>query len=261
MPREDPQDRYLAWDACYNIRDIGGYPTQHESRTRWRALVRADNLYRLTPQGQAALRDYGVRTVIDLRFARELEREANPFAAQQDAEGMPRYLHLPVMDPDDAETNAALDAAESMQAEYVIMLEKNKVRIGSVIKAVAASLAEGGVLVHCHGGKDRTGIVVALLLSLAGVPRQTIVEDYALSEALLEPPHSAWLEKQAQAHGQPIERPRWMYSRPETMQGALDYLDLQYGGVEGYLESAGMTQAEMTQVRKHLTAPIDDVSS
>ena len=261
MTQEEPQGRYLAWDSCYNIRDIGGYPTQNDSRTRWRALVRADNLYRLTPQGQAALRDYGVRTVIDLRFARELAREANPFAAQQGAEGMPRYLHLPVMDPDDAETNAALDAAESMQAEYIIMLEKNKGRIGAVIKAVAAGLEEGGVLVHCHGGKDRTGIIIALLLSLAGVPRETIVEDYALSETMLEPPHSAWLEKQAQAQGQPIERPRWMYSRPETMQGALDYLDRKYGSVEGYLKAAGVTQADMAQIRNHLVASADNAGT
>ena len=205
------------------------------------------------------MRDYGVRTVIDLRFARELEREANPFASQEGAEGMPRYLNLPVIDPDDTETNAALDAAESMQAEYIIILEKNKDRIGAIIKAVANGLAEGGVLVHCHGGKDRTGIIVALLLSLVGVPRETVVADYAISEAQLETLHSAWLEAQAEARGEPVERPRWMHSRPETMQGALEYLDRNYGGAEGYLEAIGVTQAEMAQIRKYLIAPAANV--
>src|SRR5437868_13316841 len=88
--------RYLAWDACYNVRDVGGYPTGDGGRTPWGALVRADNLYRLTEEGQAALRDYGVRTIVDLRLAHELERHPSPFAAN--GEGGPRYLNLPIHD-------------------------------------------------------------------------------------------------------------------------------------------------------------------
>ena len=88
-----------------------------------------------------------------------------------------------------------------MQAEYIILLERSKPLVAAVIEAVAAGMEKGGVVVHCHGGKDRTGIVVALLLSLAGVPRETVVEDYALSEAQLEPTHLAWLEEQERVLG------------------------------------------------------------
>jgi protein tyrosine/serine phosphatase len=154
----------------------------------------------------------------------------------------------------DLETDAALDAAESMLDEYIIMLERSKGRIAEVIKAVAAGLEEGGVLVHCHGGKDRTGIIVALLLSLAGVPRDMIVEDYAVSEARLEHTYVAWLEEQARKQSGVVERPRWMHSRPETLEGLLDYLDREYGGAEGYLEAAGVTRDEMARVREHLVA-------
>jgi protein-tyrosine phosphatase len=251
------QTRYLAWDACYNAREVGGYPAENGGQTRWQALVRADNLHRLTPAGQAALREYGVRTIIDLRMPHELERHPNPFATPQSAGG-PRYLHLPLIDSD---TDAAVDAAQAAGSEYIVIVERGKQLVGAVIKAVAASLEEGGVLVHCHGGKDRTGIVVALLLSLAGVPRETIVEDYAISEARLEPTYSEWLEAQAQLHGHPIERPHWMYSRPEQMANLLAYLDQHYGGVEGYLEACGVTQEEMAQVRKHLLAPTSDANS
>ncbi|HVG01197.1 MAG TPA: tyrosine-protein phosphatase, partial [Chloroflexia bacterium] len=201
--------RNLAWDACYNAREVGGYPAADGGQTRWQALVRADNLHRLTPAGQAALREYGVRTIIDLRMAHELESHPNPFAAPQGANDGPRYLHLPLIDLD---TDAAYEAAVATQGEYIEIVERSKQLLAKVIKAVAASLEEGGVLVHCHGGKDRTGIVVALLLSLAGVPRETIAEDYAMSEARFESANSAWLEEQARIHGHPIERPHWMYS-------------------------------------------------
>ena len=192
MSQHDQPNRILAWDACYNARDIGGYPVGAEQQTRWRAITRADNLHRLTPGGQAALRDYGVRTVIDLRLADELQRHPNPFADQQTSSDMPRYLNLPLHDP---EANAAMDLAELTEGEYIVILERSKPLIAAVIQAVADGLEEGGVVVHCHGGKDRTGIVVALLLTIAGVPRETIIEDYTLSEAQLEPVHTAWLER------------------------------------------------------------------
>ena len=251
MPQEDLVARSLAWDACYNVRDLGGYPTDSGDRIRPQALVRADNLNRLTPAGQAALRAYGVQTIIDLRLAHELDRDPNPFASQG-PDGEPRYLHLPLLDP---ETDAALNAIESPREQYIVMLERNKERVAAVVKAVAASLEAGGVLVHCHGGKDRTGIVVALLLSLVGAPRATIVADYALTEARLEAPNMVWLEEQSRIAGRPLEKPEWMFARPETIAGLLDYLDRVYGGAAGYLAAAGVTQSEMAQVRALLTAP------
>jgi protein-tyrosine phosphatase len=249
--------RFLAWEACHNARDTGGYPTHSGRQTRWQTLVRADNLHKLTLAGQAALRDFGVRTVIDLRLAHEIEKTPNPFAAQQNLPEAPVYLNLPLHDP---AANAAMDVAPSMMDEYIIILEQSKPHISGVIQSAAAGMAEGAVVVHCHGGKDRTGIVVALLLSIAGVPRETIIEDYALSEAQLEPLHAAWLEEQRIAQGHPIDRPRWMHSRPETMRGVLDFLDRNYGGPEGYLDAAGVPGSCITQIRKHLvaTANADD---
>lgn len=261
MLEGEQQKRDLAWDACYNAREVGGYPTADGGHTRWRALVRTDNLQRLTPEGKVELRDYGVRTVIDLRSAHELERDPDPFAVHQGLDGMPRYLNLPLVDYEDREATADMEATETMAAEYIVILERNKERIAAVIKAVAASLDEGAVLVHCHGGKDRTGIIVAFLLSLAGVPRDTVVEDYAVSEVRLEPVHLAWLEEQRQANGGPIDRPRWMGSRPETMRTVLEYLDREYGGVDGYLTKSGVTQHEIARIREHLIAPADELSS
>ena len=247
---EEQPSRCLAWDGCYNAREVGDYPTESGGRTRTHTLLRSDSLYGLTPKGQAALRDYGVRTIIDLRLAEELERQPNPFATQQGPDDVPRYLNLPIHDP---AATAAIDEAQATGGEYVFILEESKGLVAGIIKAVAASLEDGGLLVHCHGGKDRTGIIIALLLSLAGVPREIIAQDYALSEVQLEPLYAAWLEEQSQAQGRTIERPQWMFSRPEKMLSLLEYLDREYGGVEGYLEAAGVTQADMAQIREHLT--------
>jgi protein-tyrosine phosphatase len=256
IPQQDHKARHLPWDACYNARELGGYPTESGNTTRWKALVRSDSLYYLTPEGQAALRDYGVRTIIDLRSPHELETHANPFAAQQEIEDAPRYLHIHLVD----DVTAALgDATGSMIDDYCIILDRRKESMAAAINAVASSMEDGAVLIHCAGGKDRTGIIIALLLSLVGVPRDVIIEDYALSEILLEPPHSEWLEKQSEIKGEPVERPIWMHSRPETMQAVLDYLDREYGGVESYLLSAGVTPATISRICSHFLGPINEV--
>ncbi|MEO5951908.1 MAG: tyrosine-protein phosphatase [Chloroflexia bacterium] len=247
--------RDLNWPACYNARDLGGYATSNGGQTRWHALVRTDNHFSLTPEGQAALRDYGIRTVIDLRMPRELESHPNPFAAHQTDPTAPRYFSRTVMDQDDHEADAAMQASASMLDEYIVIVERNKPRISDAVKAVASSLSEGGVVVHCRGGKDRTGILIALLLSVAGVPRDLIVEDYAVSSPNLEPIHQRWMEEQAQAQGHPVYRPRWMDSHPETMQGTLDYLDHTYGGPESFLLSIGVTPEEIALIRRYLVEP------
>jgi protein tyrosine/serine phosphatase len=158
-------------------------------------------------------------------------------------------------------TEAYLDAANPTCTldVYIVLLEQGKDYIASIIKAVAESLPEGGVLVNCHAGKDRTGIIVALLLSIAGAEREYIARDYALSEVLLDGGYQEWVTQQVKLHGTPPPSKPWQaQTRPETMHALLDYLDLQYGGVEGYLRTAGVTQADLQQIRKHLVEPVLD---
>lgn len=255
---EEQMQRHLPWDACYNTRDVGGYPTEGGGQTRWGALLRSDNLCRLTSVGQAALCDYGVRTIIDVRMPHELAIDANPFASQQAASGAPLYLNLPLLDEDDEEGIRLLRAAGSTQGaygEYTVMVDRYKERVAAIVKAVAAAEAEGGVLVHCHAGKDRTGIIVALLLSLAGVPRDVIAEDYALSNTYLQPIRDAWVRAQPRTEEEIARFGGWFFQPPETMLGLLDYLDKQYGGVEEYLLSAGVTREELEAIRLRLRAP------
>jgi protein tyrosine/serine phosphatase len=137
-----------------------------------------------------------------------------------------------------------------MQALYADILATCGTAIAEVVTTVARA-SEGGVLVHCHAGKDRTGVVVALLLSLADVPPPVIIADYALSDTYLQPLYDeilGALDDRARR-----ERARsWLHSRPEAMRDVLAWLDERYGGVEAYLRAAGVSTNDLARVRERL---------
>ena len=109
---------------------------------------------------------------------------------------------------------------------------------------------EGGVLVHCAAGKDRTGILIAIILALLGTPREVISEDYALTEARLALHFAAELA----AIADPIVRERVasrQHSTTETMDGLLSYLD--DGGAANYLRGNGITDTEIADLTTRMT--------
>lgn len=247
--------RLLAWEACYNARDLGGYATVGGGRTRWGAFVRADNLRRLRSSGRAALLDYGVRTVIDLRRADELEIDPNPFAEQSGDARWPRYLNLPFGLGADRAAVAAVVAAgagpdASMDALFRLVLDQYWRGIAGVMTAIAAA-PDGAVLFHCHAGKDRTGLIAALLLALAGVPAPTIAEDYALSQEYLRPMFDARLSQESDA-AKRAQLATMIGATPATMLSILEHLDTRHGGAERYLLAAGVAAADIERVRRRV---------
>jgi protein-tyrosine phosphatase len=248
-------DRRLPWEACYNARDLGGYATADGGRTRWGAFVRADNLSRLTPAGQAALIGYGVRTVIDLRRAYELTIDLNPFASSSEHTRSVTYLHLPMGLGADRAGIQAVQAAEqgddaSLSAIFCQVLDHYWRGIAGVINAIVAA-PPGAVLFHCHAGKDRTGMIAALLLALAGVPNATIAEDYALSQICLQPIFDDWLSQEPE----PARREqlaRMLGAAPESMLEILGYLDEHHGGAARYLHAAGVSEADLERLRQRI---------
>jgi protein-tyrosine phosphatase len=243
--------RHLPWDACYNIRDVGGYPTADGGEIRWRALVRADSLCRLSPAGCAALVDYGVRTIIDLRSPSELLRLPHPFAPPHNMPDAPAYLTLPLLDEADHAGIAQLDASLSVQEMYIKTLERYPAQIAAIIRA-AAQAEDGGILVHCYAGKDRTGIIIALLLAVAGTEREIIAMDYAVSDSYLQPLYVDLLE--SLAHDPPRQRQQatLLVSPAEGMHATLTHLDSAYGSPEAYLQAIGISQQELQQLRQRL---------
>jgi protein-tyrosine phosphatase len=197
---------------------------------------------------------YGVKTVIDLRAASELKGAPGPpFSDFQSsspvssaAENSIPVLHLPLVDD---ETASVLNAAPAMPDRYRLMLDRRPAAIGAIFNAIAE--ADGPVLFHCFAGKDRTGLVAAMLLSLAGVDEEAIGADYAETDAQLATRYAEWLAK---AKPERLEAMRdELRCPPEWMLSTLDYVERAWGGVEAYLEAAGVAQANIDRLAAKLT--------
>ena len=246
------RSRDLDWDGCLNVRDLGGHRTEDGGETRYGAVVRADSIRQLTDAGWASAVDYGVRTIVDLRT--DVELEADP-----PAELPVEVLHVPFFQDDEdafaeveAAANAAPDTVAATRAVYLVFLERFSTNVAAAIAAVARA-PEGGVVVHCMGGKDRTGLVTAFLLHIAGVDVEQIAADYALSEERLQPRHAAWIEEAGTEAER--ERIRRVASTPrEAMVGVLEELERRYGSVEAFLRASGLTDEDLRLARERLRA-------
>jgi len=167
--------RVLPWPGCFNVRDLGGLPTVDGGRTAWRVIVRGDNPARLTAAGRAALTHYGVRTLVDLRQAGE--------GVDADAWDGLTIARVPVFDFSEACFWARCQRLHPSQAYREALLRWPEAFCRAVTEVATAR--PGGVLVYCEAGRDRTGLVCALILSAAGVTDDAIAHDYSLSAPFL----------------------------------------------------------------------------
>ena len=249
MTIEREWTRRLAWEGCLNARDLGGYPAAGGRETRWGAVVRSDSPAALTETGRAALAGYGVRAIVDLRLPAELADDPNPFAEPGD-HGI-AYTNVSFIDP----AAAPPDAVSTLAEDYLQMLDRYRQGVAEAMAAIARA-PEGAVLIHCAAGKDRTGLISALLLGLVDVPADTVAADYAMTAELLRPREQEWL-----AACPPEERAEReaMLARyaptAEVMLAVLEGLEERYGGVEPYLRSTGLSQDDLDRLRDRLVAP------
>lgn len=233
---------HLDWPDCLNARDLGGTPVGNGARIRRGALVRTDSHERLTPEGVARVHTYGVSRIIDLRRELECTTKPSPFA------GSSAYLNLPVQDPADPD-NEALSLADI----YLTMLDARPTLFAEAVRAITDA-PDGAVVVHCAGGKDRTGMVVALALSAVGVAPEPIAADYALTEERLSAVNAAFLAGITDPEFREIVE-RLQPTPPENMLKVLIHLDSRYGGVEAYLLQHGLTDADLDTLRARLLDP------
>lgn len=248
MPPVTPSiDRRLILNGAYNVRDIGGYATVDGGRTRWRSVWRAGSLHGLAPDGQAALLALGVRTIVDLRRRDEVAAAPNVLAGSA---GL-RYAHRSLFD--DRRPRSVLPT--SLADQYREVLDDRQAALRAILRTLAKPAALPA-LIHCTAGKDRTGLVVALLLALAGVPPATIAADYALSAGELRGDDFAAVRRWAfdQGYGWATDD-RFLSSPPETMLATLAHLDARYGGIDGYLTAIGLAPAEVAALRARLVEP------
>jgi hypothetical protein len=215
-----------------NTRELGGLPLTDGGTFPRGVLVRSSALSGLPPEGWAAVEAHGVRTVLDLRDERE--------AVEAPVDAPPGITYHRVTVTRDAHAaEASYFAAEpDWDANYRSVIDGDRERIALAVSTVAGA-ATGGIAVHCRVGRDRTGMLVALMLDVCGVPREVIREDFALSADALSPLYDALLDGETD----PAVRLRLTRQRvtpPETIARALAHIDTAHGGPAAYLAGAGV---------------------
>lgn len=228
----------------FNSRDVGGMAAA-AGGVRRGALIRSDAPSRLGSQGQTALAELGVRTMVDLR--EPVERDLDP----PELDGLAIDIRTVPILHGELEGHRAMTLEES----YFHLLEQR----GDALAAAVGTLAAPGALpalVFCSAGKDRTGLVVALALDAVGADRQAIVADYACTQRAMDGPFRAVIEARAAAAGiTEQELAVKLGAPPELMQRVLTWLDEHHRGAEGYLREHGLGEAELSALRAALVGP------
>ena len=233
--------------SVFNGRDLGGY-TAKDGEVTSDTFIRTDCLVEIDEQDKQALLNMGVRAVIDLRNTDEEQQIENGF---KETDGVDFYA-FPVFSNKETPIDQAAEGF-TMGDLYVYILDHTQ----PVMKTIFSTMANaqpGKILYHCSAGKDRTGVVSALLLNLVGVDDATIIYDYALTDGFMEEAFA--LLKQ---HGVPgsdnsneahIEE--LLSARPDNMRKMLAYLEEKYGDAVAYLKKIGLTEAEITALKEKM---------
>lgn len=248
-----PRSRTIVWDGCLNVRDLGGIPTEDGAETQVGRVIRADNLGDLTPDGWRSLEGHGITRIIDLRWPEEAAedppRDVEIEVVSISVLGDTLHASASYLRELDADLDRVDDVTDHYAWSYVEFLERNRDRFGTAFAAIAD--ADGPVVVHCMGGKDRTGLVSGLLLRLAGVSLDEIGRDYALSGPNLAVTLDAWL---ADARDEVDRRRREKLSETPAaaMRRVVATIEGRYGSVTLYLEAAGVSPVQLGRLRARL---------
>jgi protein-tyrosine phosphatase len=237
--------RNLGFSATYNFRDVGGYTGLDGRTVRWRRLFRADSLHRIDEEDAAAFTALGIRTVIDLRRPFEVEK----FGRVHERYGLDyRNLVIEHIDWDEVGHPEGTVHERWLADRYLNFAEDGREGILESLRLIADPAA-APVVVHCMAGKDRTGTICALTLSLLGVADEDIATDYALTTDAMAPLTEYLLKTDPDA----VRGNEHMFdSPPAAMQLFLDDLRALHGSVENYVRELGLTDAEITSMRRHL---------
>ena len=259
-----PTSRWIALEGAANVRDLGGLPLEDGGVTAGGAVLRSDNLQDLTDTDRAWLVDeLGLRIVVDLRTGAEVELEGpGPLVTDERVEIRHRSLFPEAGAHTDVDVDGLLpwqgrpiegdpDESPAVRAYLGYLRDRPDSIVGALCDL---AWADGAAVVHCAAGKDRTGTVCALALSVAGVPREAIVADYVATEERLEalldrlrtsPTYAPDLD------GRPASSHR---PRAETMTRVLDLLDERHGGPAAWLAEQGFSGDDAAALRRRLAA-------
>jgi protein-tyrosine phosphatase len=235
-------DRVLPLVGAYNFRDLGRYPTAAGQLTVWGRLFRSDTLHELTLADLNLLQRVGLAGVIDLRTTAEVERAGRGLLAEEPI----RYLHASVLQEEGGETIAA-PSGDDASERYLWYLDCGREALVAALEMVADPQSYPLVF-HCTAGKDRTGVLAALVLDLLGVRREVIVEDYMLTATRIEliiarlRRDPRWGDRIDQV---PASR---LSVRAETMERFLNGLYQRHGGARQWALHAGVSEPTLDRL-------------
>lgn len=250
-------ERTVPFQGIFNFRDLGGYRTTDGQRVRWGRVYRTGDLFGLTQTDQKLLQQLGPKLICDLRTDSEVVDRPNTLPKAL----MTTYRHIPVYRRD--RTLRALAAIifrrhqldQVFQEWYVRVLEEKAHVLGTLLRHIA-NAKNLPIIVHCTAGKDRTGIISALLLLLLGVPEKTVIADYTLSNLYFEV-----LQQEVSRNFHPIARLRidvdelqpLLVADPQNLKVIIDYCRKKHGSVESYVHSAaGVDGQVVAQLKANL---------
>ncbi|MEP3331896.1 tyrosine-protein phosphatase [Sedimentitalea sp.] len=241
--------RHMPVQGAYNIRDLGGYVTGSGSMTPWRRFLRSDSLHRIAAGETDRLHSEGVRAVIDLRTTSEVADAPNPFAAYPGVHfaNLPLFADLSPV----ALSNADARTEHPLLSFYMSALETRGTAICSILGEIAA-VDHGAVLFNCTAGKDRTGIIAALLLGVAEVPRNQIISDYTLTAEFIPDLVAEFLDLSRARGGDTKNYARLLESPASTMAGILEHIGIRYGTVSNYLQEIGLPRSDYRTLHNRL---------
>ena len=251
--------RRLPLTGLTNARELGGWNTPN-GVTKYGVFLRTEVPFELPEEDLAFLKDYGVTMDIDLRGSSELVSMPDTLKDESWLE----YVHMPMFDKrpnvggssGDAAANGGAGAARRTTEEgfswgktYVRMTEDSPEWVRTVLETIAR--ADGVVMYHCTTGKDRTGIVSAMILGLCGVAEEDIMADYCVSEVYLEWLYARLRKSMNLPEGGGEIEP-FFKTAPTNMRMLLAHWKEQYGGVCGFLKHCGVTEECMETIRRRL---------
>ena len=237
-------ERHLTYDLVFNLRDLGGYEAAGGRAVKWRTLFRADGVHRLAPE---AFTELGIRTVLDLRTHGEIEERGR-------AEGDHDWHHLPMLKTiwQGSSFTEDMSAERFLADRYLVMLDEGAESLVTILGLLADPERLPAVF-HCAAGKDRTGVVAAVVLALLGVDDDVIAHDYGLSRLGMDRMVDYIRVTYPDRYDAMSDQPSAFMQAPEAaMRLFLADVEAAYGSLPAYVESLGVDAGTVERLRSNL---------